>query len=41
MPDDYQLWKLWWYAAMYGASAEVRMALLDMHRNIYAPPAQG
>lgn len=31
--DDYHLWKSWWYAAMYGASPEMRMQLLDNLRD--------
>lgn len=30
--DDYQLWKHWWFMAMYGASAETRMAYMDRLR---------
>lgn len=29
---DYQLWKLWWYAALYGASPETRMKRVDEAR---------
>jgi hypothetical protein len=29
---DYQLWKLWWYATLYGAEPETRMAALDRAR---------
>lgn len=31
--EDYILWKSWWLAAMYGASAERRMAIMDDMRN--------
>ena len=27
--NDYTLWKIWWYAALYGASPETRMAAID------------
>jgi hypothetical protein len=30
--SDYCLWKSWWYAALYGASPETRMAILDNKR---------
>lgn len=30
--SDYTLWKMWWYATLYGASPEVRMAALDNAR---------
>ena len=33
MPSDYTLWKMWWYAALYGASPATRMAALDRYRN--------
>lgn len=29
---DDKLYKMWWYSYMYGASAETRMKLLDLHR---------
>lgn len=31
--DDYILWKTWWIAVLYGASAEMRMALMDRIRS--------
>lgn len=31
-PPDYALWKLWWYATLYGASPETRMRALDARR---------
>jgi len=30
---DSMLYKIWWYAASYGASAEQRMFVLDKKRN--------
>lgn len=30
--DDYDLYKAWWYALAYGASAEKRMAMMDERR---------
>lgn len=30
--SDYQLYKLWWYAALYGASPQKRMQIIDNHR---------
>lgn len=27
--NDYYLWKSWWYAAIYGASPQMRMKMLD------------
>ena len=30
--NDYTLWKMWWYAILYGASPETRMAMLDRVR---------
>ena len=30
--DDYALWKMWWYAALYGASPEMRMRRIDEQR---------
>jgi hypothetical protein len=30
--DDYQLYKMWWYATFYNASPEMRMKLMDEKR---------
>lgn len=30
--SDYTLWKMWWYAALYNAAPETRMAMLDRAR---------
>jgi hypothetical protein len=30
--DDYDLWKRWWYAVLYGAGRERRMQLADRAR---------
>lgn len=35
---EYQLWKLWWFAATYGASPEKRMELLDEARTVSRKP---
>lgn len=32
MRDDYDLWRMWWYAEHYGASAELRMRIMDQRR---------
>jgi hypothetical protein len=32
MIDDYDLYRMWWFAAMYGASPEIRMNMLDEKR---------
>jgi hypothetical protein len=37
--DDYDLWKLWWYACLYGASAEKRMQLIDSQRKYQSEEA--
>lgn len=36
--DDYALWRLWWTAALYGASPAVRMRVTDGHRARKALP---
>jgi hypothetical protein len=30
---DYDLWRAWWFSALYGASAETRMKTLDRARH--------
>lgn len=30
--DDYDLWKMWWLAVVYGASATKRMEMMDKLR---------
>lgn len=30
--NDYELWRIWWMAALYGAGAERRMAVVDNAR---------
>ena len=35
--NDYQLWKMWWYAALYGASPDSRMEAPDRARGRKSP----
>lgn len=35
MPDDYKLWKCWWYATLYSASPQKRMQIVDETRKEY------
>lgn len=30
--SDYDLWKTWWFSALYGASPETRMYMVDRAR---------
>lgn len=30
--DDYDLWRAWWYATLYGASPQKRMEMIDRLR---------
>lgn len=31
--DDYHLWKLWWFCALWGFEPEYRMEAVDAARN--------